>query len=110
MTYFMSPDSNQRRRRPRGPAQKKPRGPKPKANRSQANDLVMRSPSYAMEREDIARRYIVSTGEDREAVTTLTAIPARLAQVVRPHELVQMRDRKSTRLNSSHRTISYAVF
>src|SRR5438309_10194020 len=48
MTYFMSPDSNQRRRRPRGPAQKKPRGPKPKANRSQANDLVMRSPSYAM--------------------------------------------------------------
>src|SRR5256884_8126620 len=35
MTYFMSPDSNQRRRRPRGPAQKKTPGPKPKANRSQ---------------------------------------------------------------------------
>src|SRR2546429_1394521 len=44
MTYFMSPDSNQRRRRPRGPAQKNPRGPKPKANRSHPNDLVMRSP------------------------------------------------------------------
>ena len=39
MTYFMSPDSNQRRRRPRGPAQKNPRGPKPNANRSQLNSL-----------------------------------------------------------------------
>src|SRR5947207_7277333 len=89
MTYFMSPDSNQRRRRPRGPAQKKPRGPKQKANRAQANDLVMRSPSYAMEREDIARRYIVSPGEDREAVREVTAMPGRLPQVVATDELAK---------------------
>src|SRR5437764_2284684 len=45
------------------------------------------------------------------ATVPLQDVPA--AQAERPHrplELGQRRDRKSTRLNSSHRCISYAVF
>src|SRR5437867_13265463 len=40
-------------------------------------------------------------GEDRRAATTFSAASESVSAV---------RDRKSTRLNSSHRTISYAVF
>src|SRR5690606_39571259 len=44
------------------------------------------------------------------------AVEAEVADVARPHEVVDLvavvadRDRKSTRLNSSHVKISYAVF
>src|SRR5262245_63294977 len=49
--------------------------------------------------EDVRRR---RTGEVR--------VPARGVQSVQPHELPRAQDRKSTRLNSSHLGISYAVF
>src|SRR3712207_7766757 len=44
----------------------------------------------------------------REAV--LEAIPLRQGAVLRGDELAESEDRKSTRLNSSHANISYAVF
>src|SRR2546426_9259698 len=46
--------------------------------------------------------------------TTTLALPQRVVRVValrvRPKDFGQPRDRKSTRLNSSHLVISYAVF
>src|SRR5437763_6534705 len=49
----------------------------------------------------------VKTGSDLAAYDSIL-VPA-MARVRRDHEMGQL-DRKSTRLNSSHRCISYAVF
>src|SRR5438094_7827930 len=46
----------------------------------------------------------------QEGVTTRLVVRRRAAAVRRGEGEILLRDRKSTRLNSSHRTISYAVF
>src|SRR5207248_6654472 len=38
------------------------------------------------------------------------AIPCSICKMGKTFSMLRLRDRKSTRLNSSHRTISYAVF
>src|SRR5207248_9974051 len=53
---------------------------------------------------DLVTRYITF----RTAAASLTALVISLA--LGPWLIRKLRDRKSTRLNSSHRTISYAVF
>src|SRR5438094_6742636 len=59
---------------------------------------------HRQQRDDEVR---TSPAEDRHA--HLRSHPP-LAQIVRELRRTRVQDRKSTRLNSSHRTISYAVF
>src|SRR2546422_5506381 len=61
----------------------------------------------SLDEKDVLRR----SPEQRLRIRTEVDIAARQGRraVARPHE-VQRRDRKSTRLNSSHGYISYAVF
>src|SRR5436189_275682 len=51
-----------------------------------------------------------SSGRSVVSRRTSTGLPMDGASSCIPPESVRMRDRKSTRLNSSHRCISYAVF
>src|SRR3712207_8575640 len=45
-----------------------------------------------------------------EGTLDTDALERSLSELVRRHEVLRTRDRKSTRLNSSHANISYAVF
>src|SRR2546430_6372624 len=87
MTYFMSPDSNHRRRRPRGPAQNAPRGPKLKPNAFHPKCRAMSSSLVAMLRQDILTRYIVSSGHGGGG-NNLTALLAPRRPGVRPRKKV----------------------
>src|SRR3712207_8285111 len=61
-------------------------------------------PSQAVAREEAA-------GEERDHLLERDeAGGARLGEVGQADEALNLRDRKSTRLNSSHANISYAVF
>src|SRR3712207_8304970 len=68
------------------------------------------SDAWIVERTGIRERRVAGDGE-----TTATLGPAAAAQAIKragptPADVDLMIDRKSTRLNSSHANISYAVF
>src|SRR3712207_8923484 len=60
--------------------------------------------------ETVLRELARSVALHRRGGGTLDALPARQQDLLHAMDEAQRRDRKSTRLNSSHANISYAVF
>src|SRR3712207_8103537 len=69
-----------------------------------------RRPVRELEREVQAERQVAGAVRRRIGPAEVLAQPAGVVAAVEVEEELLVRDRKSTRLNSSHANISYAVF